>query len=190
MCLSFQKQKRNTYNAYVLCLSTSRNTIWSSSQPSVSSSRVRSTIWLIMSPRKVYILARRTRKLWLGSLHPQTCIAIWAFWAWWDITNDLSRGSHALCNHHTSHLFGEGPGKKSQHVMLTEDVLGTFKMLKKACLEAPVLAFPDFSKPFLLETDVSKLGMGAVLSQKQTDGQYHPLAYTSWLLTVHEHNYH
>ena len=32
-----------------------------------------------------------------------------------------------------------------------------------------MLAFSDFNKPFLLETDVSKLGLGAVLSQKQTD---------------------
>ena len=42
-------------------------------------------------------------------------------------------------------------------------------MLKKACLEAPVLAFAYFDKPFLLETDVGKLGLGAVLSQKQAD---------------------
>ena len=29
-----------------------------------------------------------------------------------------------------------------------------------------------------------------MLSQKQTDGQYHPVAYVSQSLTVHEHNYH
>ena len=46
----------------------------------------------------------------------------------------------------------------------------TFETLKRACLEAPVLAFADFNKPFLLETDASKLGLGAVLSQKQADG--------------------
>ena len=53
-----------------------------------------------------------------------------------------------------------------------------------------MLAFADFNKPFLLETDTSKLGLGAVLSQKQPDGQGHPVAYVSWYLTVHEHNYH
>ena len=74
--------------------------------------------------------------------------------------------------------------------MLTEDTLGAFETLHKACLKTPVLAFADFNKLFLLETDVSKLGLGAVLSQKQTDGQYHPVAYASHSLTVNEHNYH
>ena len=53
-----------------------------------------------------------------------------------------------------------------------------------------MLAFANFNKPFLLETDVSKLGLGAVLSQKQTNGWYHPVAYASHSLTVHEFNYH
>ena len=38
-----------------------------------------------------------------------------------------------------------------------------FKMLRKACLEAPVLAFADFDKPFSLETDVRKLRLEVVL---------------------------
>ena len=73
-------------------------------------------------------------------------------------------------------LSGEAASKKNKQGTLTEEVLGAFEMLKKACCEAPVLAFADFNKPFLLETDTSKLGLGAVLSQKQTDGQYHPVA--------------
>ena len=34
-------------------------------------------------------------------------------------------------------------------------------------MTAPVLAFANYTKPFLLETDVSKDRLGAVLSQKQ-----------------------
>ena len=63
-------------------------------------------------------------------------------------------------------------------------------MLKKACLEAPVLAFASSDKPFLLEMDVSKLRLGAVLSQKQTDSQYHLVAYDLQSLTTHEYKYH
>ena len=53
-----------------------------------------------------------------------------------------------------------------------------------------MLALADFNKSFLLETDARKLGLEAVLLQKQTDGQYHPVAYVSHSLTVHESNYH
>ena len=73
---------------------------------------------------------------------------------------------------------------------LTENALGAFDTLKKSCLKAPVLDFADFNKPFLMETDASKLGLGAVLSQKQTDGGYHLVAFRNWSLTVHECNYH
>ena len=58
------------------------------------------------------------------------------------------------------------------------------------CLTAPVLAFADFKKPFLLETDASIEGLGAVLSQKQDDGHYHPVAYASRGLKGGELKYH
>ena len=74
--------------------------------------------------------------------------------------------------------------------MLTSNAQAAFEMLKKACLEDLVLAFAYFDKPFLLETDTSKLGLGAVLSQKQPNGKYHPVAYATQSLTIHEHNYH
>ena len=54
--------------------------------------------------------------------------------------------------------------------MLTSDAQAAFETLKKACLEATVLAFADFDKPFLLESDIRKLGLGVVLLQKQPDG--------------------
>ena len=65
------------------------------------------------------------------------------------------------------HLSAEGVRKKNEQVMLPDNALGAFEMLKKTSLEAPVLAFADFYKPFLLKTDASKQRLGAVLSQKQ-----------------------
>ena len=54
----------------------------------------------------------------------------------------------------------------------------------------PVLVFPDFDKPFLSEMDASKEGLGAVLSQKQSDGWYHPITLGSCSLAPSEKNYH
>ena len=65
-----------------------------------------------------------------------------------------------------------------------------FEALKQGCMNSPVLAFTDYTKDFLLETDTSKEGLGAVLSQKQEDGWFHPVAYGSQALTTHEKNYH
>ena len=77
------------------------------------------------------------------------------------------------------HLAGEGASRKTEWVSLSEDALGAFQTLKQACMITPILAFTDYTKDFLFETDASKEGLGADLSQKQADGQYHPVAYGS-----------
>ena len=75
-------------------------------------------------------------------------------------------------------------------VDLPPEVREAVDILKRKMQSAPVLVFPDFDKPFLLETDTSKEGLGAVLSQKQSDGCYHPVAFGSHSLTLSEKNYH
>ena len=75
-------------------------------------------------------------------------------------------------------------------VTLTPEAEEAVRILKEKITSAPVLVFPDFNKPFLLETDASKEGLGAVLSQKQDDGRYHPVAFGSRTLTQSEQNYH
>ena len=64
-----------------------------------------------------------------------------------------------------------------------------FNDLKELLSHSPLLVFPDFSKPFVLETDASGAGLGAVLAQKQEDGSVHPVAYASRSLQPHEKNY-
>ena len=88
------------------------------------------------------------------------------------------------------YLVGEGASRKSEWVLLLEDALGAFHALKQACMSVPILAFADYTKEFILETNASKEGLGAVLSQKQEDGWYHPVTYGSQALMVHEKNYH
>ena len=62
-------------------------------------------------------------------------------------------------------------------------------MLRKALIEAPVLAYPNFTKSFRLETDACVKGLGAVLSQLQGDGKVHPVAYASRALSDPEKCY-
>ena len=85
---------------------------------------------------------------------------------------------------------GENKDKKSEHLDLPLKAREAFDHLKAACLQAPILAFPDFGKPFLLEMDASGKGLGAVLLQKQSDGRYHPIAYASRIMTETEQRYH
>ena len=80
--------------------------------------------------------------------------------------------------------------KKSEHLDLPPEAHEAFDCLKAACLQAPILSFPDFSKPFLLETDASSKNLGAVLSQKQSDGRYHPIVYASRIMNETEQMYH
>ena len=52
-----------------------------------------------------------------------------------------------------------------------------------------LLAHPDFTKPFHLQTDASNVGLGAVLLQSDDNDQLRPIAYISRSLTKSEQNY-
>ena len=61
-------------------------------------------------------------------------------------------------------------------------------MLKELCVNAPILAFPNCKLPFILHTDSSTEGLGAVLYQKQ-EGKLKVIAYASRSVTKTESNY-
>ena len=71
----------------------------------------------------------------------------------------------------------------------TSDCATAYQQLKTQLTQAPVLAYPQFGKEFLLETDASGVGLGAVLSQKQNDDTIRPIAFASRTLQPHEKNY-
>ncbi len=64
-----------------------------------------------------------------------------------------------------------------------------FQKLKHALTSPPILAFPNFKLPFLLETDASSFGLGAILSQNQSDGSVRMVAAGSRTLSRAEKNY-
>lgn len=91
-------------------------------------------------------------------------------------------------------LLGGGTTKKSKKKVPVKSFVWTskeqnaFDALKKSCTEAPVLTYADFSKPFIVHTDASLEGLGAVLYQK-VDGRELPIAFASRSLSKGERNY-
>ena len=80
--------------------------------------------------------------------------------------------------------------KDNAFIWLSECEAG-FRKLKEALTSVLVLAYPKFGPEFefILETDASYVGLGAVLSQLQDDGRVHPIVYASRSLDIHEKNY-
>jgi hypothetical protein len=64
-----------------------------------------------------------------------------------------------------------------------------FDQLKKRLITAPVLKYPDFEQSFVIFTDASGVGLGAVLSQKDEQGKEGVIAYASRSLNQAEQNY-
>ena len=79
--------------------------------------------------------------------------------------------------------------KKDVPFLWTPSCQKAFSELKALLTNSSLLVFPDFTKPFVLETDASGAGLGAVLAQTQEDGSTRPIAYASRSLQPHEKKY-
>ena len=99
----------------------------------------------------------------------------------------VARPLHEL----VSNLYEGGKNGKQRNKSIegswNQDCQKAFESLKQALTSPSVLAYPDYTKPFIVEVDASNDGLGAVLSQEQ-DGRVRPIAYASRALRGAERN--
>jgi len=79
--------------------------------------------------------------------------------------------------------------KKGEIFRWSPDQQTSFNDLKQALISEPILIHPNFDRPFIIQTDSSYCGIGAVLSQISDDGKEHPVAFASRTLKPAEVNY-
>ncbi len=76
--------------------------------------------------------------------------------------------------------------EKTMQFKWTPQCQEAFDQLKRQLTTAPVLAFPDYTCPFTLDTDASDVGIGAVLSQSDDKGKERVVAFASRTLSKAE----
>jgi hypothetical protein len=79
--------------------------------------------------------------------------------------------------------------KKDKVFKWTEACQQSFNKLKQKFSEAPVLLMLDAMKEFTIESNASKFASGAVLQQKDINGDWHPCRYIFHLFNQTERNY-
>ena len=79
--------------------------------------------------------------------------------------------------------------EKGAQFKWTAECERAFQQLRDSLTSTPILAHPDFNRPFILDTDASDTGIGAVLSQVDEAGRERVISYGSRLLSKPERNY-
>ena len=84
---------------------------------------------------------------------------------------------------------GENAKRKNKAIDWTGEHQQSFDRLKELSTSSPVLAYANYTKPFIVYTDVSERGLGAVLLQVQDNGKESAIAFASRSLSKSEKRY-
>ena len=106
------------------------------------------------------------------------------------------RSFTAFCNYYRKFVKNFAEVAKPLYRLTSKEVKFTwekehedeFQLLKTRLLQAPILAFPNFRHPFVIDTDASETAIGAVLPQI-IDGEERPIAFESRIWSKTEVNY-
>ena len=79
--------------------------------------------------------------------------------------------------------------QKDASLEWNQEAQDSFDALKESLTTAPVLNYPNPANPFILTTDASAIGLGAMLSQIGEDGKEHAIAYASKSLQPSQASY-
>ena len=101
-----------------------------------------------------------------------------------------------LCSYYRKFIFEFSEIAKPLHTLTeknktfqwTDKCQEAFSKLKEKLTSAPILAHPDFSKPFILDCDASNFAISGILSQ-EIDGQERVVVYASRTLSKSERKY-
>ena len=79
--------------------------------------------------------------------------------------------------------------KKNIHFSWSNECQQAFDSIKQLLISSPTLRYPNFDREFLLMTDASNVGVGAILSQIDIDEKEYVIGYASRALSNEERNY-
>lgn len=80
--------------------------------------------------------------------------------------------------------------KKNQEYTWGKEQEKSFNRIKEKLTNAPVLAYPDYEKTFVITTDASKIAIAAVLEQEDNKGNLHPIEYYHKTLSEQQQKWH
>jgi len=117
----------------------------------------------------------------------------------WPVPTNLKqmKGFIGFCNFYRRFLKNFSLVARPLHKLDKKDVTwewkepqqAAFNKVKDLILLEPCLAHATLDKPFRVETDASNYAYGAMLSQRQEDGKYHPVGFMSKSMVAAERNY-